>query len=344
MPIFVTRRPRHHVLRKSAQVPYHFSSRQPILRNANGNEFPAPRQKFNTSTRTAPSLICHFHLPRTHAMAEVLPSSPKATTDPVLCSTPRQQEHHHLPGPGDQDPALSSSPVGNSLPRTSTPESSHHVRPSSFQTRDPVQPRSTPPPPVHIGNHSVAAGAPADRGPVVSAQKMFLSSGLQHVDLLQQPNNVMSPIDNSPQDRPHQLGSRVKRFSYSPACDLLILKAVTTTGAHLANHGKTTVKFQETVAIMSQASSVSQVEGVKSLTWKSVRDRFKKLLPIEEKITKEISTHPELLKNGERKKYSWMICCYKLTNMKRPSALKKRKNAEGSKSCWKQADQYAIKR
>lgn len=55
----------------------------------------------------------------------------------------------------------------------------------------------------------------------------------------------------------------------------MILKAFSTTSVQLANHGETTSMFQETIVLMSEAASETNLEGMIFLTWKSVRDGFK---------------------------------------------------------------------
>jgi len=70
---------------------------------------------------------------------------------------------------------------------------------------------------------------------------------------------------------------RLKRFSYTAAWDLLLLKAVATSGAHIAAHGQTTARYQEAVSLFLQAAPTGSLKDVVSPTWKSLRDRFKKI-------------------------------------------------------------------
>ena len=56
---------------------------------------------------------------------------------------------------------------------------------------------------------------------------------------------------------------KLKQFSYTPAWDLLLLKAVATSGAHIALHGQTTTKYEEASKLLIAAVPPRSLERQK---------------------------------------------------------------------------------
>jgi len=83
-------------------------------------------------------------------------------------------------------------------------------------------------------------------------------------------------IEEVPSPTP-KVRTKSKRFSYTPAWDLLLLKAVTSSRAHLSEHGEATKLYGESLEMMLKAAPQETFVRIKKPVWKSVRDRYKKI-------------------------------------------------------------------
>ena len=66
------------------------------------------------------------------------------------------------------------------------------------------------------------------------------------------------------------------RFSIS--LDVILLKSVLSVDAHLSAHGETKANFEEVLKLFEAGAPNGMFNRVSSPTWKSVNDRYKKLI------------------------------------------------------------------
>ena len=83
--------------------------------------------------------------------------------------------------------------------------------------------------------------------------------------------------------------SKPKRFKYTPAWDFLLLKAISSSRANLIEHGKAIKLYGDASKLMMETVSRLSFEVFNKPKWKSVRDRFKKI----------VDTHSEMTKKNE---------------------------------------------
>ena len=85
------------------------------------------------------------------------------------------------------------------------------------------------------------------------------------------------------------LVSKKRRIRFSTAWDILLLKAVVTADAHLAPHGEAQMRFQDALTHFVAAVPPATFETIQAPSWKTLNDRFKKI----------VADHREAVKRNE---------------------------------------------
>lgn len=78
-----------------------------------------------------------------------------------------------------------------------------------------------------------------------------------------------------------------KRFRFTPDLDLLVLKVIQLSGAHVAEYSKATELYKHALVNFVMQESVNQKirATLSHLTWKTIRDRFKAMMLDHKKIS-----------------------------------------------------------
>lgn len=83
---------------------------------------------------------------------------------------------------------------------------------------------------------------------------------------------------STPQTPAQTTPNKLKRIRFNSEWDALLLKSVVANNAHIAEHGQSQKKFEETVATFIASAPPSKMNTVIRPSWKTVYDRFKKLV------------------------------------------------------------------
>ncbi|PXF49215.1 hypothetical protein BWQ96_01004 [Gracilariopsis chorda] len=89
---------------------------------------------------------------------------------------------------------------------------------------------------------------------------------------IQTPSTVTSTPTTTPKT------TKKKRIRFSAAWDLFLLKAISAVDAHTAPHGETQPRFEEALQIFLAAVPESWLATVTATSWKTLNDRFKKII------------------------------------------------------------------
>lgn len=79
---------------------------------------------------------------------------------------------------------------------------------------------------------------------------------------------------------------RRKRIRFTAALDELLLKSLLSNDGHISPHGEAQLRFEEALHSDLSALPQSVIQSVHPSTWKTVSDRFKKLVADHLKLTK----------------------------------------------------------
>lgn len=72
--------------------------------------------------------------------------------------------------------------------------------------------------------------------------------------------------------------TRAKRIRFTDAWDVILLKCVVSSRAHVAEHGSSQKKFEETLGLFLNNSPKQKLDAVTPPTWKTIYERFKKVV------------------------------------------------------------------
>ncbi|CDF32477.1 unnamed protein product [Chondrus crispus] len=98
-----------------------------------------------------------------------------------------------------------------------------------------------------------------------------------------------------------------KGIRSSPMWDTLLLKAVIYTDAHLSPDGEAQGRFEETLTLFQFAFPSGASEGICLPTWKTLRDRFKKIVADHKTESQCNATPSDIIEIGEEQRYYWTI-------------------------------------
>ena len=93
-------------------------------------------------------------------------------------------------------------------------------------------------------------------------------------------NNIPAPTANSTTNPNPTTSAAAKkrRIRFSSTWDILLLKAATAVDAHFAPHGEAQSRFEEALSPFKASLPNGSLDTVGAPTWKTLNDRFKKIL------------------------------------------------------------------
>lgn len=71
---------------------------------------------------------------------------------------------------------------------------------------------------------------------------------------------------------------RKRRIRFGPDLDVILLKSVIACDAHVAEHGTSQQKFEEALTVFISSTPRGRLQNVTSPTWKTIYERFKKVV------------------------------------------------------------------